>query len=121
MKESHDEGLASHIGPESCIVAREGEGEALTGESAGQVLSREMREPLRGADAVERSGRPDRARRQRKTRPDPARSETLGMHGHTLRGNREIPPPSRPPGRYRIGKSKDVRRGCTVMGSRTAP
>ena len=36
-----DEGIAIHIGPESCAVAREGRGEALTGERIGQPLSRE--------------------------------------------------------------------------------
>ena len=43
MKVPYDEGLASHIGPESCAGDREGAGEALTGESAGRVLSRESR------------------------------------------------------------------------------
>ena len=41
MKVPYDEGLASHIGPESCVVCRKAEDEALTGESAGRVLSRE--------------------------------------------------------------------------------
>ena len=41
MKVSHGEGLASHTGPESCVCSRKDVGEALTGESAGQVLSRE--------------------------------------------------------------------------------
>ena len=41
MKESYGEGLATHTGPESCAVAREGGGEALTGERAGRVFSRE--------------------------------------------------------------------------------
>jgi hypothetical protein len=36
-----DEGLAIRIGPESCAVAREGRGEALTGGRIGQPLSRE--------------------------------------------------------------------------------
>jgi hypothetical protein len=36
-----DEGVAIHIGPESCAGAREGFGEALTGERIGQPLSRE--------------------------------------------------------------------------------
>ena len=40
MEVPHDEDLASHIGPESCVGGREGAGEALTGESAGQALSR---------------------------------------------------------------------------------
>ena len=32
MQVPYDEDLASHIGPESCVGAREGIGEALTGE-----------------------------------------------------------------------------------------
>jgi hypothetical protein len=43
MKVSYDEDLASHIGPESCVCCRKAAGEALTGESAGRVLSRESR------------------------------------------------------------------------------
>ena len=41
MQVSYDEGVAIHIGPESCAVAREGLGEALTGGRIGQPLSRE--------------------------------------------------------------------------------
>ena len=41
MEESYVEGLAIHGGPESCAVAREGGGEALTGVRAGRVSSRE--------------------------------------------------------------------------------
>jgi RNA-directed DNA polymerase len=43
MKESYIEGLATHDGPESCAGTRKGTGEALTGESAGWVLSREIK------------------------------------------------------------------------------
>jgi hypothetical protein len=46
----YDEGVAIHIDPESCAVAREGLGEALTGEGIGQPLSRESFIP--GADTV---------------------------------------------------------------------
>ena len=42
MKESHGEGLATHSGPESCVVSRKGFAEALTGVRAGRVLSREI-------------------------------------------------------------------------------
>jgi len=42
MKESYGEDLASHTGPESCTVAREGGREALTGVCAGEPLSREI-------------------------------------------------------------------------------
>ncbi len=41
MKVPCDEGVAIHIGPKSCAVAREGLGEALTGERIGQPSSRE--------------------------------------------------------------------------------
>ena len=51
MKVPYDEGLASHIGPESCAYNRKAVREALTGESVGQVLSREN-EILRGAHRV---------------------------------------------------------------------
>src|ERR1700675_1733108 len=37
----HDEGVANRIDPESCADAREGSGEALTGYSIGQPLTRE--------------------------------------------------------------------------------
>src|SRR2546422_10733168 len=117
MKVSYSEGVAIHTGPESCTFVRKGEGEALTGERAGQVWSREIeppsrqRWPLRGADAVELSGRQDWRRRYRETPLDPARSETLSMHASTLSGSREIPYLSvREGSADRIGKSKDVHR-----------
>jgi len=77
--------LAIHIGPESCVTARKGRSEPLTGVRAGRVLSREIHAPrrkqraLRGADAVEISGRPHPRRRSGKTPKDPARSETPSM------------------------------------------
>jgi hypothetical protein len=117
MKESYDEGVATRIGPESCVAGSDPGGEALTGVRAGPVWSREIHAPgvtprvLRGADAVEISGRPRRARRHREARPDPARSETRRMYGNLSHGNREIPRSSALKGSAdRIGKSKDVRR-----------
>jgi hypothetical protein len=110
MKESYGEGLATHTGPESCGAAREGGDEALTGERAGRVFSR-VRISLRDADAVRRSGRQHPAHRYREVRRNPARSETPGTHGNTLRGNREIPcPPGAASAPGRVGKSKDTRR-----------
>ena len=111
MQVRNVEGIASHNGPESCVGAGNRAGEALTGERAGRVLSREKHDPLRGADAVEVGGRPHPTRRQRKARRDPARSETLRMYGSTAFGNREIlrlPVATSVAGR--IGKSKDSRR-----------
>ena len=110
MKESHGEGVASHTDPESCVTVREDGGEALTGERAGRVCSRE-RASLRDADAVEEGGRLHPGRRYRETPGSPARSETPGMHRHTSRENRESPcPPAGDGPAGRAGKSTDARR-----------
>ena len=110
MKESYVEGPATHGGPESCAVAREGGGEALTGVRAGRVFSRE-RNSLRSADPVRRWGRPRRQRRYREALLDSARSETPSTYGNTSHGSREIPfPPTVDGTAGRVGKSKDVRR-----------
>ena len=42
MRVRHRKGVAIHPDPESCGGAREGAAEALTGEAAGQPLSREI-------------------------------------------------------------------------------
>ena len=88
MQVPHDEGVAIHIDPESCAVAREGVGEALTGERTGQPLSREndlFRVPtpciMRKAT---RTGAPARAPGRPGVVGDP------GMCGRSLYGNREI-------------------------------
>src|SRR5580658_3651519 len=110
MKESYECELATHIGPESCGAAREGGVEALTRERAGRVFSR-VRNSLRDADAVRRSGRPHRVHRNREVRQSPARSETPCTYGSTPLGNREIPSsPRAAVALGRIGKSKDIRR-----------
>src|SRR6266446_1688335 len=100
MEESYVKGLANRNGPESCTGARKGAGEALTGERAGRVLSREINLD-RDADPVRRWGRPQPMRRNGKAWRYPARSETPGMHGSNLRENREI---LRPPKRIRLGR-----------------
>jgi len=108
MEVSNVKGLANHGDPESCGGARKGDGEALTGESAGWVLSRENR--FRDADPVRRRGRPQSTFRIGEGCWYPARSEAPGMYGSNLRENREI---LRPPKLARLGrieKSKDVRR-----------
>jgi hypothetical protein len=107
---SYDEGLAIHIGPESCAVAREGLGEALTGERIGQPLSRERvlfwvptpckwRKATHPGASSRASGRPGVVR-------DP------GMCRRSLHGNREISRSTarqQPP--VRIGKARSVQRG----------
>jgi RNA-directed DNA polymerase len=42
------EGVAPHTDPESCVVVRKVRGEALTGEHAGRVLSRERKDDFEG-------------------------------------------------------------------------
>jgi hypothetical protein len=110
MKESYDEGVATHIGLESCAAACEGSSEALTKERAGRVYSRE-RHFLRGADAVGESGRSQPVHRNREVYWSPARSETPSTYGNTSHENRENPCPPETKGvAGRIGKSKDERR-----------
>jgi hypothetical protein len=90
MKTLYVEGLAIHDDPESCVGVRKGGGEALTRVRTGWAI-----EPrnlwVRGADAVQVSGRPHRRQRYRKLPPDPARSKNLCMYGVSMRENREIP------------------------------
>jgi hypothetical protein len=109
MKESYVKGLANHSDPESCAGTRKSDGEALTGESAGRILSRE-RHRTRDADAVRTSGRQQPTCRIGEARWYPARSKTPGMYGSNLRENREILRPPKPARLGRIEKSKDVRR-----------
>ncbi len=89
MKEPHRKGIAIHPDPESCAGNRKGAGEALTGAHAGWVLSSEIL--FSGADAVLRSGRPQRGQRQRKRAADPAESKAPGMCGNSRCENRETP------------------------------
>ena len=109
MKESHSEGLAIHTGPESCGVVREDNVEALTGEGAGRVFSRETY-TLRNADALRVGGRHNRLRRFRGRSEFRAVADPEHVPKHLAR-NREIPrSPMAKDGLGRIGKSEDVRR-----------
>lgn len=59
MQVHHDEGVATHIGPEPCAGSREEVGEASVGERVGPPLSRD-RVAIPGADAVqEAEGNPE--------------------------------------------------------------
>jgi hypothetical protein len=109
MKVSNVKGLANRDDPESCGGARKGVGEALTGEGAGWVLSREKSDD-RDADPVGEWGRPQPTLRHGKERWYPARSETPGMHGSNLRENREILRSPQPARWGRIENSNEVRR-----------
>jgi RNA-directed DNA polymerase len=95
MQESHDEGPAGHIDPESCGGVPKGAAEALAGAHTGQPSSCEINR-LRGADAVTRSGRQHHLRRQGEPQANPAQSQNLKegqsfrrMCGNSLHGNRD--------------------------------
>ena len=90
MKVSYDEGVASHVGSESCVDDRKVICEALTGEDAGRVLSLENF-IVRSAHAVMTGGRQQRTRRQCEGRAYSAWSETPCTHRNISHGSREIP------------------------------
>jgi hypothetical protein len=101
-----DEGVASHIGPESCVGSREGVREALTGVRTGQPSSRErthFRVPtrLKTRKATRRG-----ALSQAPCRPGVV--EDPGMYARSLYGNREISSstPWALAGAVRIGKAR---------------
>ena len=105
MQVHHDEGIANHIDPESCAAAREGNSEALTGERAGQPLSREST-LFSGADVVPLTeGNTDGRDIARPRRPGVVAD--TGMRRRSLRGNREISRSAvRQPPPVRIGKAR---------------
>jgi hypothetical protein len=90
MEELYTEGVAIRGDPESCVGGCKGTGEALTGARAGRAIE-PRNQRVRGADAVEMSGRQHRRQRYRELPVDPARSKNLRMYGTSMRENREIP------------------------------
>jgi len=108
MREPYGEGLAPHAGPESCVGAREGFGEALTGVHAGWVLSRE-RICIRGADPVGQWGR-RHGRARFGERPRRPRVVEDPMHAWKLPARKPGDlPPGRSPGWG--GPHREGRRG----------
>jgi len=96
----YDEGVANHIGPESCAGGREAEREALTGVRVGQPWSG-VRLPIRGADALQ-SAEGNMPRRDIASVGRPRVVEEPGMRTRLSHGNREIsalPSASRAAGR----------------------
>jgi len=84
-----DEGVAIHIGPEPCVATREGNREASVGERVGRLLSRERTYP--GCRRCRLGGKQHGRARHCECPNGPAWSLEPGMHGRSLRGNREIP------------------------------
>ena len=122
MKESYGEGVASHIGPESCGDARKGSVEALTGVRAGRASSPER----------SNTGVPTRIlRRGRQHRTGPTGEDRYGRRGITdpvhVRKHPaeradlspEGSPPDRKPGDPRFGRVEvDAVRAVNPKGAR---
>jgi hypothetical protein len=84
----YDEGVANHIGPEPCVVVREGDREASVGGHVGQPLSHEI-VCIPDADVFHTAegntyGRAIASAQRSGVVEDP------GMHISALCGNREI-------------------------------
>ena len=104
MQVRHDEGVAIHIGPKPCAVAREGGGEASAGECTGQPLSPE-KISIPDADVVAKT----EGNTAGSVRASTRRSGVVGDPGmcrRSLSGNREIPclTLARISARARVGK-----------------
>jgi hypothetical protein len=94
MQEPHSEEIATHTGPESCVVIRKGKDKALTGVRIGWVLSREIRFIAEGrffgtpTPSGWRKATLDGSISRDASRP--ASLETPRMCGDTLVGNQEV-------------------------------
>ena len=109
MQEPYEEGVASHLGPESCAVGRKAAGEALTGARTDAVLSCEITHdgvPPLSKPACGYTG----AGVTREPETDPAQSKTRCTSGTSSRGTWEIPRASGGASRPdRSGKAKAER------------
>jgi hypothetical protein len=90
MKVLYGEDLASHTGPESWGGVRKGTPQALTGESAGRVLSLENA-VFGSADGMDAYGRQYRLVRIGEHKTGSPWSETSSMRRSFIHGNRETP------------------------------
>jgi hypothetical protein len=88
VKVHYDEDLASHIGPEPCVVSREGQGEASAGVRAGWPLSRESIQTRVPTEFPHRKATWGAASSRVANQPGVVREPS--MHGRSLSGNREI-------------------------------
>lgn len=110
MKESYVEGLAAHDGPESCVVARKGRGEALTGARTGRVFSRVTNVPPGCRRRKERRKATRDASLTRDASGSRAVVDPVHVRKHLARepGDPMFTGPDDRAGR--VGKSKDSRR-----------
>lgn len=88
----YGEDLASHAGPEPCVVSREGQGEASAGERAGWPLSRVR--PLSRVPTTLPCRKATRSAAPSRVADRPGAVRDPSMHGRSLPGNREISRPA---------------------------
>ncbi len=88
MQVLYDEGVASHIAPEPCVVSREGQGEASAGDRAGWPLSRESL--VSRVPTVLPSWKATRTVAISRATVRPGVVRDPSMHGRSLPGNREV-------------------------------
>ncbi len=89
MEVQYYDAMANYSGPESCVAHREVCGEALTGESGRPAIeprNQQFGMPTALTVPEGNKGHGD----NRKSCPDPARSETLRMSGSLLHGSWEV-------------------------------
>jgi hypothetical protein len=89
MEELYAEGVAIHGDPESCVDAREGAGEALTGARIGRAI--EPRNHQFGVLTLSPWWKATRPVALCESLAGPARSKNHGMYGTSERENREVP------------------------------
>ena len=89
MEKLYAEGVATHSDPESCVGAREGTGEALTGARVGRAI--EPRNPQFGVPTLSQWRKATRPVALCEPLAGPARSKNHGMYGTSKRENRESP------------------------------
>jgi len=101
MKEPYIEGVATHDDPESCVVVRKGDDEALTGARAGWAIE-PRNQGVRGADAVNLAGRQHRRRRYTRAAGGP-RAVEEPVHARNLH--------AREPGGPTFARRRDLAAG----------
>ena len=115
MEKLYAEGVAIHGGPESCVGAREGAGEALTGARVGRAIEpRNL--PVRGADTVPLvEGNTASGVMRDAGRP---RAVEEPWHARNLQAREPGDPTARPSGDHRAGRSGNASGGKPEMNER---
>ena len=101
MKEPYREGVASHMGPESCVGGRKSVGEASIGVRAGWVLSREN---------ITSERRRSHWMRKATSAASPSRDADRALRG--LRPHARTETPHAEPGRSRVRPPGMARRSA---------